>query len=403
MDARVSERNRIKARVREVSSFIKFNSNAIGRLRQASVNVEFCRNKIEKLKVDNQALSAELKALDERAERLSSGDLDNELRTHRRTETVLANKKTKEKRQKKLDEIADKEKRSVVSKQYWDRTIKAGREDRYAERSSKRGYNYVLRVQQSLPQYMRAKLADMPNNKGYVWRGIHYYGLKDPEKNTNFVMFENKKGELLIHEWSRDRLTYVLTRKRNKKERGEVDIIRRFKRNPANNRVLLSEEKPRPGTANPLKQRQRQYTPRNNNKRYSKKRTNNKERQLTPAEARRRSRGGSNSTQKQKMPRNNKKKRLDGAQGRGDQRRSVQGRGDQRRSVQGRGVQGRGDQRRSVQGRGDQRRSAQRRSAQRRSAQGRGVEGRGVQGRGVPVSAGRGKSRTLPAWMTKKE
>jgi len=359
MDARVSERNRIKARVREVSSFIKFNSNAIGRLRQASANVEFCRNKIEKLKVDNQALSAELKALDERAERLSSGDLDNELRTHRRAETVLANKKTKEKRQKKLDDIADKEKRSVVSKQYWDRTIKAGRKDRYAERSSKRGYNYVLRVQQSLPQYMRAKLADMPNNKGYVWRGIHYYGLKDPEMNTNFVMFENKKGELLIHEWSRDRLTYVLTRKRNKKERGEVDIIRRFKRNPANKRVLLSEENPRPGTANPLKQRQRQYTPRNNNKRYSKKRTtNNKERQLTPAEARRRSRGGSNSTQKQKKPRNNKKKRPDGVQGRG-----VQGRGAQRRGVQRRGVQGRG-----VQGRG---------------VQGRGVQGRGVQGRGV--------------------
>ena len=216
MDNRISERNRIKTRVRELESFIRFNTNAILRLRQGSSNIDFCKARIEKLKKDNDALEQELKELGDRQKKLASGELDQELSQQKRRETAIANKKTQEKRQKKLDELADKAKRSKISKEYWDKTLKAGREARYQERSSKRGYDYVLRVHQSLPQYIRANLANMPNNKGYIWRGIHYYGLKDPEKDQHLVMFENKKGELHIHELSNDYLTYVLTVKQKK-------------------------------------------------------------------------------------------------------------------------------------------------------------------------------------------
>ena len=47
MDAiRISERNRIKNRLRDIESFIKFNSNAVRRLRSSTTNIDFNRKKI---------------------------------------------------------------------------------------------------------------------------------------------------------------------------------------------------------------------------------------------------------------------------------------------------------------------------------------------------------------------
>jgi hypothetical protein len=379
MDNRISERNRIKTRVRELESFIRFNTNAILRLRQGSSNIDFCKTRIEKLKKDNDALEQELKELGDRQKKLASGELDQELSQQKRRETAIANKKTQEKRRKKLDELADKAKRSKISKEYWDKTLKAGREARYQERSSKRGYDYVLRVHQSLPQYIRANLANMPNNKGYIWRGIHYYGLKDPDKDQHLVMFENKKGQLHIHEWSKDYLTYVLTVKQKKQSTGEIVRIKRFTRKGVR-RVLVSDEIPKPGEPNPLKSRRSassrsRRTPKHKYRSRSKKRSASKKtprnngvkrtpsskqkprnRKLTPAEARERSRGRGGSSN----GRSRKKKTNHRGEG-------------------GRGVQGRAR---------DQKRASDNQTAGQTKQQAGG--------------AGRGRHRTRPAWMDKK-
>ena len=41
----------------------------------------------------------------------------------------------------------------------------------------------------------------MPNNKGYIWRGVHFYG-ELPEESGPRVMFEKQRGLLLIHEYT---------------------------------------------------------------------------------------------------------------------------------------------------------------------------------------------------------
>ena len=79
---------------------------------------------------------------------------------------------------------------------------------------------------------MRAKLDNMPNNKGYIWRGVHFYGLKDPEhEKADIVMFENKKGILHIHEWTYDFLQYTKKVKPDKRGRPETLYIEKFKKN----------------------------------------------------------------------------------------------------------------------------------------------------------------------------
>ena len=40
----------------------------------------------------------------------------------------------------------------------------------------------------------------MPNNKGYIWRSIHYYGEKKAERGQPIILFEKKGSVLYIHE-----------------------------------------------------------------------------------------------------------------------------------------------------------------------------------------------------------
>tara|TARA_Y100000389_G_scaffold203129_1_gene250565 strand:- start:9118 stop:10179 length:1062 start_codon:yes stop_codon:yes gene_type:complete len=284
---RISEKNRINTRIREVESFTRFNSSSISRLRGSNGNIEFNRNKIAKMKKENETFSEEIKELQERLADLASGKIDAELKRQRREDTLAERKKTTEKRKKKIDEMEEKKVQHAASKDYWDRTIKAAREHRYSDRSAKRGYDYVLRVQRTLPQYIRANLSSMPNNKGYIWRGVHYYGLKDPEgKNANTIMFENSKGQLYIHEWSHDFLKYTKKVKRDKRGKTETLFIEKFRKDIGGRRVSISKVKPPPP-------KQRRSLSRNHSRRHK----------MTPAEARRRSRGrGTNGTNK---PRNN--------------------------------------------------------------------------------------------------
>ena len=53
---RISEKNRINTRIRELESFTRFNSNSISRLRGSNGNIEFNRAKIAKMKTENATI-----------------------------------------------------------------------------------------------------------------------------------------------------------------------------------------------------------------------------------------------------------------------------------------------------------------------------------------------------------
>lgn len=108
----------------------------------------------------------------------------------------------KEEQQKKLFEEQEKKQKEVL-----DHVYQRERKDRiyskYNEVNMNREYEYLLRVDQSVPEYMRRNLQKMTNNKGYIWRGVHYYGhlpLPPHENPDKWVMFEKKRNELWIHE-----------------------------------------------------------------------------------------------------------------------------------------------------------------------------------------------------------
>ncbi len=62
-------------------------------------------------------------------------------------------------------------------------------------------YKKFVSVYNTLPEHLATKLADMPNNKGYIFRGINFFGNLPAERTHLITLFEKKDGNLRIHEW----------------------------------------------------------------------------------------------------------------------------------------------------------------------------------------------------------
>lgn len=93
----------------------------------------------------------------------------------------------------------------------------------------RRAYKYFTSVSESLPDYLSKKLKQMPNNKGYIWRGIYFYGEKPCEKNRPMTMFEKHKGVLMIHEWHANK--YQLWKKEGDSKKVLVEEYARTHKN----------------------------------------------------------------------------------------------------------------------------------------------------------------------------
>ena len=94
----ISERNRLKTLERELTSYVRLNSNSIVRLRGATTNVDHNRLKMKKLKAENEKLSAQLKDIRTRMDGVSRGDFNKELREEARRDTETSRSKFEEKR-----------------------------------------------------------------------------------------------------------------------------------------------------------------------------------------------------------------------------------------------------------------------------------------------------------------
>jgi hypothetical protein len=72
------------------------------------------------------------------------------------------------------------------------------------ERKYTRGYNHYWHAIDSLPSYMAKNLKEMPNNKGYRWKGVVFYGSLTEQKDQPQIVFEKSPQGLIIHEIRRD-------------------------------------------------------------------------------------------------------------------------------------------------------------------------------------------------------
>jgi rubrerythrin len=97
--------------------------------------------------------------------------------------------------------------------------------DRWADvkidNNIKREINWLNRMDNYMPQYMKDNLQKMPNNKGYIWKKIHYRGFLPAEEPSDLtIMFEKQGSSLVIHEYSKK--SYKIFEKKEKNRPKEL-------------------------------------------------------------------------------------------------------------------------------------------------------------------------------------
>jgi len=194
--------NSIKLEINDCKKFIERSKETIGRLKHTNLGIEFIKNQIDKLKTSISEEEERLSVLNNKIVIVDKGGLDNEINMEY---------SNNENRKKKLDHDRemitkenkkDKQEKKDKSKNYWNGIIGAARSERQKERDVRYAQSYFERTCDSLPEYMKRNIAEMPNNKGYIWKGIYLYG-DLPEQSGPRVLFEKRKGGLLIiHEYT---------------------------------------------------------------------------------------------------------------------------------------------------------------------------------------------------------
>jgi len=213
---RIKERNRIYSEISRIEKYIETDNATEDRLRSMPFS-NYNKTQIEKIREKNKTRDQDLQYLQDRLVHLNDGMLDQELVQERKRSQREVDRKVSDTKKKKNQERDEKEQRSKLSRQQYETNRSLDREYRYKNRGMNISYRYFTKVYNSMPEYMLNKIANMPNNKGYIWRGVYCYGDLPAEQGQPSVMFEKNKDLLIIHEWTK--YEYNIWHKKGKNRR----------------------------------------------------------------------------------------------------------------------------------------------------------------------------------------
>jgi hypothetical protein len=192
------ERNRLNLRIKTIKTYIERNNTSIIALKSQTVS-DYIVKKIKSLKNDNIKYLEEIDSLNKRQYDLSNGYLDDELKNK-------CNQNKKEidlKNTRKENIIKEKKERKQEDKNKSDQYFQTSKQERRNFFSKQRLIgNFEKKyfsILETVPDYIIKNLKTMPNNKGYIWRNVRFYGCLPAESNKD-ILFQKIDGELYIHE-----------------------------------------------------------------------------------------------------------------------------------------------------------------------------------------------------------
>lgn len=210
---RIAERNIVRIDIKQIESVIKRNKETIDRLKSQEKS-DFNTKQIEKNKISLKDNEQKLLVLEERLEDITSGKLDNEMtaKINSTNTDLLSKQQIAETKNKIKKETKKKEEKIHLDTEYKNR-----KREGVTEYTLQKETDKFIRDCETIPDYILQNLEEMPNNKGYIWKGIMCYGKKPKDSNT-IIMFEKCKGGILkIYESTRT--TYTLYEKVGKNQK----------------------------------------------------------------------------------------------------------------------------------------------------------------------------------------
>ena len=198
---RLSKKNEIRIQIRNLSRYIETDTATINRLKHLESNTDFNINQVSKLRLKNDERTIEIEKLNQTLIDLDSGNLDKEILKEYHDSQLKVQIKENETRRKKKELLEIKKEDRRKTNEKWKATITADKKERYNLKGINSSEKFFFRTCNTMPGYILKKLANMPNNKGYIWKGIYCFGELPAERNNITVMFEKlPKGTLRIHE-----------------------------------------------------------------------------------------------------------------------------------------------------------------------------------------------------------
>ena len=201
---RRSEKIRINLKIKEAEQSIKRDEEAMDRLKHSDAFSAAYREGQVKEKIARiDGNNAVIEEMTRRLDALSSGLLDKQLEKAVEKSQQLVSTTLDLKKRKKVAIDEENKVRNDKTQALWAQNKQDSRDCKDKKRDMDRTYKFFCKTNDTIPNYMLKKLADMPSNKGYIWRGIYCYGEMPAENNKTVVMFEKgQKDTLIIHEWS---------------------------------------------------------------------------------------------------------------------------------------------------------------------------------------------------------
>ena len=228
MDIRKNEKNRLSKENEQLVIYITNIENEIAKLKSINSS-DYTLHQITK-EESNLAKKRELLSQNiTRLEQVNMGLLDNELKFENKLITDEIDKKKNMSIEKHKLNKQKKEADKKISKNYYSKQKTDDRNERMKQKEYSRAWNHYAKSDNSMPEYMKKNLKSMPNNKGYIWKNIMYFGHKKRERSDRPVsLFERQKGNIqAVIEW--DKTSYRIYHKTKHVKKLITDISRKQK------------------------------------------------------------------------------------------------------------------------------------------------------------------------------
>jgi chromosome segregation ATPase len=222
---RLFEKNICKDRIKELSRCITRDEEVVERLQSLQKNKEYNEEQIRRITETNNERKEEIDELEDRIISIDSGLLDFDIQQEYLKNQREIGKRNLDVKQKQKDiSMFEKENKMKFDKIVKD-SKKSDREHRYSSKDHDRGMYHLERATDTLPNYIKNNLNEMPSNKGYIWKNVWFFGNKDPEINQPIVMFEKFQGYMKIIEIYRDNIFHY--EKRDREGKVLMDVVAR--------------------------------------------------------------------------------------------------------------------------------------------------------------------------------
>jgi hypothetical protein len=201
-DTRIHERIRVNEQLRIQTRYNEIDIASIGKFRNITNDDNYSRRQVEKLSDSIEVRTQILQDLRERLDKIETGELDEEMINH-----ILKN--TKEFKIKAREHMTKIQEKNKIKQEDYDFGMKMHQKDINCDKQDKSYfYNSTMKhfekANESLPDYIQRDLKNMPNNEGYIWKSVYFYGLKNASNTGLTKMTDNRKGYKIIHVWSKN-------------------------------------------------------------------------------------------------------------------------------------------------------------------------------------------------------